>query len=403
MEIEEIDDLPHFEELGNSLYNPVAELIQEIKQCSSFDACVMLLQRLARTPFIGVNEASKNILYFLVTESSFTTEEKFRFLTDKLLFHWNPESVFPVFLYWMYNIEEPLLYNILACQFILQHLVSDFDMILMHQTYCQERLYGIAKDSSYDVKLRAECADILIRLGTRKYRVKGSKIINELGNNTTNAFQTFYSNSQNIHDEELEKSCKNIIDSLVQEIDIENDSLDSILEYLKDKDDVMMESFKRIVMDTALFHGLSMAQIMLYVWKFMGTHEYKEHLLQRFEEELVEMHGWCGSGHYLRIINILQGYHRHEIRISVFEEIKSCVFARVHALVRQSQLQEELILELSLPEKPLLTTFLQEHTKTIYHTLLSEYKDMITQQDFDHYFEQATRIMVGDKMLTHVD
>ena len=58
-------------------------------------------------------------------------------------------------------------------------------------------------------------------------------------------------------------------------------------------------------------------------------HDFKDDLMLRMCEELIDMSDTCTTGHIYRIVNIFSGYDI-DIKIPVEEEVKSCIFARNH-------------------------------------------------------------------------
>ena len=69
----------------------------------------------------------------------------------------------------------------------------------------QEIILSLSQNSELDYDLRADAADLLLNLGTDKYKMLGREIIQMLGRIDGNV-RTVYDNRQNIHTEDIEKS-----------------------------------------------------------------------------------------------------------------------------------------------------------------------------------------------------
>ena len=109
----------------------------------------------------------------------------------------------------LFNIKNFTMYRILSAQYLLKHIeLEDIERIKI-----QETILSLSQDNELDYDLRADAADLLLNLGTDKYKTLGREIIQMLGRIEGNV-KTIYDNKQNVHTEEIEKSILNIIEIL---------------------------------------------------------------------------------------------------------------------------------------------------------------------------------------------
>ena len=106
----------------------------------------------------------------------------------------------------LFNTKNYTMYRILSAQYLLRHL----DLTETERIKIQEIILSLSQNSELDYDLRADAADLLLNLGTDKYKMLGREIIQMLGRIDGNV-RTVYDNRQNIHTEDIEKSIlKNI-------------------------------------------------------------------------------------------------------------------------------------------------------------------------------------------------
>ena len=107
------------------------------------------------------------------------------------------------------NTKNFTMYRILSAQYLLKHIELNED----EKIKIQEIILSLSQDNQLDYDLRADAADLLLNLGTDKYKILGREIIQMLGRIEGNV-KTIYDNKQNVHTEEIEKSVLNIIEIL---------------------------------------------------------------------------------------------------------------------------------------------------------------------------------------------
>lgn len=149
----------------------------------------------------------------------------------------------------LYNIKNFTMYRILSAQYLLKHIKLEED----ETDEIQEIILSLSQDNELDYDLRADAADLLLNLGTDKYKILGREIIQMLGRIEGNV-KTIYDNKQNVHTEEIEKSILNIIEILSSypTLKVNEDEIDLI--YVKNQIDIILsdQKLKPINNDTLL-------------------------------------------------------------------------------------------------------------------------------------------------------
>jgi len=94
-------------------------------------------------------------------------------------------------------------------------------------------------------------------------------------------------------------------------------------------------SFNRIYMDKALYFNNSVSNILVKVWSYINNNENKMEMIKRLVEELDEMSGTCSSGFASRIINSISGFGEFNLHISWEDQIVSNFSGRLNAYARK--------------------------------------------------------------------
>lgn len=412
--------------LNHSIENPLSRLYEiVVNPLNSETERRKALQFMCRTGYVNRLSMSSNALLALLKDETLSLEIRFDMLTQAKDFPDSIEICLHGYVAWFYQYDEPILYKMLSAQYILSHQVQSFPLIRTHTKNAQQYLYDIARKEKYPVKTRSEAADMLIRLGTTNFRKTAEEVISTLGKRYMNSQdRSFYSDEQNIHEVQYEKSLKELVKSIPS---IEDVSLDQIYEKIRaysrehpktvkrvqwedggndekeesgedskeDEEDIRLSSFQRIVMDTSTYFGYTMIDIIRYVYKKIQLSSHKEELEKRMMEELIDMHGWCSTGHVVRLLNILQGYEEQVVlSIDPVKELYAAVLARLKFAMKtlSKELQEEMILEFCSDEKSLLEEFVEQYSP--YEELLKEYPDM-DRAIFNETVEKATKNYIG--------
>jgi len=394
-DVEEYIDEPFFvTDVHDSVTSPLVHLEHIIQSDAPLLDRFKAFQSMCRSPYIGRNERCTRILLDVLADLRFTAEERFSWLTQLKLSSDILDVCLYGYVYWFYTYDTPLLYKLMSAQFLLTHPVDSYPFMKTHMKFSQQWLYQLAKRDTEDIQTRSEAADILIRLGTPNFRRVAHEIIERLGHlYVEKRMRTIYSNSQNVHDI---INIRPMIDSLVHHTTPLTVSLDDILHWLHDKHADATESFQRIILDTAMYHGYRMTDILRHVYQRAMASDHADDIKQRLVEELLDMKGWCSTGHIVRLLNTLQGFDPFiQLALSAKDEIAAAVNSRLSKHMRSVSdvLKDELIEEMTRPEKLLLEEFVE--TYSVYDELRDEYKDVLSTETFNAYYHGAIDRFMG--------
>lgn len=217
-------------------------------------------------------------------------------------------------------------------------------------------------------------------------------------------------------------------------------------------------SFNRIYMDKALYFNNSISNILVKVWSYINNNENKNEMIKRLIEELDEMSGTCSSGFASRIINSITGFGEFNLHISWEDQIVSNFTGRLNAYARKitnsdsifftdnkvfnevlklfiinnnlfsgmninieerkdkyllhknidcvkkeciEEFSENVINEMTVTSSKFANRqhfllFFKTHMPLIYKELFDEFKDLITESEFDLSFRRAISVYEGD-------
>jgi hypothetical protein len=342
-----------------------------------------------RSAYLNKDQICSNAVLGLLKDESLTIEKRFYFLNSIRLQSTHLSVAMHGYVWWFYQCADPLRYKLLSAQFILAHQIKEFPLIKTHILQSQRFLRDVAEDEKQDIKYRSEAADMLIRLGSPNYREIGYAVIH-----SGVARKTLYDDEQNVH----QVSYKESIQKLFSKISnfSKKYSIDEILHHLRTQQNHdACDSLERIVLDTATYHGHTMADILRYVYTYIQESPHKVQLENRFFEELLEMKGWCSTGHIVRLLNTLTGFDSDvTLSVDVCAEIKSALFARLNFALRKLPVdqQEEVTEEFCSTEKSLLLEFVETYSP--YEELLEEYRH-IDRNIFEEYYQKSLREYLG--------
>lgn len=329
------------------------------------------------------------------------------------------------------NIKDRIPYRILSGQ----HLLDMSCVSLEEKIEIGNILLGISKDTSYPENIRADAADVVLRLGTDEQSKEARNIITDMGfstvdtadvKNTLNPLlskaRTIYSNEQNVHDKEVSEVVLKFIEKMVQESkftmrvqarpyhEIHQEVSDLIRSKsinLSPADKIKAyKALNRVAIDTATFtkYRVTLAEIFVHVW--LRIKEYNEskrsYLEGRLVQELLEMEGWCSSGHSTHFVNALAGEDA-DLRISWESQIIANIAGRMNALVRDMTDQDRkasitmgMLKDADPQDRKIYIKFVEESLVEIQKQLYKEFvKDgYIKDDEFQRCFEKGKRMWI---------
>jgi hypothetical protein len=400
---------------GSTTKNSFLELKQKILlDSTSFEDKCQGVRYLCHIPYLNALEhcleCCKNILENDSYDLSqrfyfFSNNEKYFKLEDHLVF-----NCYKLFFDLCLERNYPYYFTLLCCKYMIQN-VPEKSYIFRAKQF----LYDISADQNETIQSRAESIDTLLEYGNLSDRDYANKQLETLGDNyVENLKMNIYTNTQNIHNETIQLSIRNMLRNLIKENykikhekeyhieDIHN----WILKYstmLNKDSEKYIKILNRLLTDPSKYEGYTLSDILLLVWKRIYTFNIDtiETLQKRFFEELDDMDETCSSGHLSRILNILSGFikdEEYQLKINPKDSLKSAIFARLNSQLRKLGIkeQEEILEALASNKKE--DKFILEEYITYYspkEELEEEYKGLLKEEEFNSIYELTIKEYMG--------
>lgn len=218
--------------------------------------------------------------------------------------------------------------------------------------YDDEERIEIENIDEDQYNIRADAADILVRVGDEPSQQIGARILRELGRDKSR-LKTLYTDRQNVHDTVINKTVNEFVDYLIKrdsktilpfaQVHSEITSLIYNSNFSRIMREKCFSSLNRISIDTATFtiHKVTLADVLANVWDIIKNHTEKENnkfyireeLEKRLLEELIDMSGTCSTGYFARLINVLSE-HDFKLTISGDEQLQANIAARLNARIK---------------------------------------------------------------------
>jgi hypothetical protein len=304
------------------------------------------------------------------------------------------------FLIFAKNTKNLSRYRILACQ----NLFLKFPSI--PEAICEE----IARNEQEEYNVRADAADILIRLGSEEGKKIGREIIKTLGKDI-NKLNNIYSDRQNVHTDEISVCINNYIHDVLGPMVVKMNS-EKVIEEIKQNNlfkilndpqkDKILASLLRIMLDKDVYPcSQSLSTIFVKVYQLIQEHSESEEILKRLFEELEDMADTCSTGHVNRLIGVLQTYG-FTLDIGFKQQLKAYLTHRFQKRINTipDEQYRDLVLEemmdLSQPH-PNFNKFYRENLMSLRDEMYSEFVETghITNDKFDEYFRYAVGVFEG--------
>jgi len=246
---------------------------------------------------------------------------------------------------------------ILAYTFLLEQtcdesIKSDVELSLLNIAK-SESFPNIEHDKT--IRIRADAADVLWRLGTQ-YNEEAGRLITIIGNmeNEIELEKTIYRNSENIH--LLNDKMIEYIEKLFMEVKQKFTKIDDVLtdiEIYCNKANLSLNnigkirrSLDRILLDCSKFskYKLTMTTILLTIYNKIYTMKNRTHIISRLLEELIDMSDTCASGHAQRIINTMCGFDEDLVGImSIDLQLDSNIKTRISNSIKELENGDDII------------------------------------------------------------
>lgn len=185
----------------------------------------------------------------------------------------------------------------------------------------------------YKLEVYHDLLDIIIHYLPNQTERALERIVNL--DNETEIFvnknnKTLYDDSQNVHNNSINKSVINAASYLFKKY-YYNIDIEKMYNDIK-KDIIHTQSLDMIKQDPTRYNNLfTLQDILISLWNFIEEKEEKEkeELFKRLKEELIEMDNKCSTGRLARLINVLQGFtsdSKLEIVISDITQYTNIVY-----------------------------------------------------------------------------
>jgi hypothetical protein len=303
-----------------------------------------------------------------------------------------------------------------------QHLLQMYCLEEDQRTKVIELLYDIAKNEDLEENLRADAADVLLRLCKGKYSKLAREIIVSMGKKPTGSAlqqrsKDIYSDSQNIHNESIDECISGFIEKIINETDnVKIRPYDEVHQEIcttirrittkSNRKNRALAAMNRILLDTAEFtkHRVTLSELLVHVWIRIQQYsdEEREELEKRLVDELTDMSDTCSSGHSGRLVNVLSVYDSALI-ISWEDQIKSNLSGRIQAKIRNLE-DEDLQATISLgamedsdkEDREVYISFINKTLVELHEELYKEFvgDGYISEEDFNKAFDEAKKSWV---------
>lgn len=284
-------------------------------------------------------------------------------------------------------------------------------------------LLDFARDTTHEENIRADAADVVLRLGTSEQISTARDIITNLGYSAISGtgkksslmdhVKTIYNNSQNMHDEKITESVSKFIEKMINDRtvtvkpfhEIQNDvtkmikskGLESTKRY------AAFKALNRVSIDTATFtrYKITISEIFVHVWTRIQKYDADTRLMleNRLVEELVEMGDTCSSGHSGRFVNVLSAVDS-QLAIGYDSQITANLAGRINARVRdipdsdlRASVAAGMLPDANEEDQAAYKTFILGTLKDLYCEMYQEFvsEKYITAEEFDKYFLAAKK------------
>jgi hypothetical protein len=298
---------------------------------------------------------------------------------------------------------NPFTYRAIACQYMFEKCKPSPDDAIKMETFLLE----IADDVTLADDVRADACDILLQNGGDESREKAQRALFVLAGGHLSR-NNIFKNAQNVHIRSIEESVEQLIEKLSTYYprnktvyDFET-SYENILEKIVDlpQADEVKGALLRITIDRAVYgnSNMTLSTILAKMWTYIQDSEHREELEKRLFEELVDSNSKCSTGYVSRIVNTLSGYDEEmSLRISFEDQIIANVEARLNACIQKISDENEMddvLQQMTIPVihyelRGKFLKFFRENISVIREELYGEFRQYMTDLDYDFYFRKA--------------
>lgn len=317
--------------------------------------------------------------------------------------------------------DDPVMYKVtLAQSMVRKDLETPFaegSLTLSFLTMCLDELLAVLlQKNHYPAETQADVCDFFLNTEyhriTKDHRNVAEEVMTVLFREDMTSDLSIFANRQNVHAESVEKSSQEVLEKLhekyglvpthfqlVQKWRVEMEDWEVWKEMDQVSQDKTTLAMNRIVFDKKLYGktGDTLMSIFGLVWRHIHHSDHKDELQKRLIEELMEASGQCSTGIAVRLLNTLSGFDDFMLTISYRESILAKVMNHMNRAilsVEDETLQDKLLTEMILPhdqymDRQNFLDLFRKEVPTIKENLYEEFKDFVSDTDFDLFLRQA--------------
>jgi hypothetical protein len=157
---------------------------------------------------------------------------------------------------------------------------------------------------------------------------------------------------------------------------------------------VLIDVIRDIHNNSATFGiDLRVEDLMVCIWYwhlgFQGESRITLH--KRMVEELLDMKGYCSTGHLARLINVTQGFDdRYQVRISIEDQCKSVVYKYLTTIMKQCEDDDAIMDSMISSDRTIFIEYIYDHVRLKRDEWNSEYGE-----EFTNYVEHYVTKFIG--------
>lgn len=315
--------------------------------------------------------------------------------------------------------EDPVMYRItFTHQLVKKEEIEDKNFI----QECLDELINIMMDVEYPFETQADVCDFFLNTEnkyiTPHHHEQAQKKMEELFRENMVSGLSIYANRQNVHSGSIERSSEEILEKLHEKYGLQPTTLEKLQQWrlemeewsiYKEQEEKVQNKvtlcMNRIFFDKRTYANTkdTLSTIFGLVWRHIHHSEHEEDLRKRLLEEMTEASGQCSTGIAMRLVNTLSGYDDFMLKISYKEAILSKVMHHMNKKVMEHpdpHIRDTLLYEMIIPPSEYTSRknfleFFRKNIAAIKEELYEEYKEFVSDTDFDLYLKQALIVYEG--------
>lgn len=320
--------------------------------------------------------------------------------------------------------DDPVMYRVVFAQNIIkintqEQKTKEIEIFIKE---CLDELLEIMTDTQYPFETQADICDFFLNTEnkyiTELHHQQAQKKMEELFSENIVSRLSIFANRQNVHSGSIGSSSEDVLKKLHEKYGLMPTTMDKFQQWRLELEDWgvyheqtektkrrLMLCMNRIFFDKHLYGPTkdTLATIFGLVWRHIHHSTHEDELKKRLLEEMEEASGQCSTGIAVRLVNTLSGYDDFMLKISYREAILSKVMHYMNKKIKEHPdrfIQETLLDEMITPHSDYTNRknfleFFRTNIPAIKEELYNEYKELVSDTDFDLYLKQALIVYEG--------